>query len=68
MVTYFAGNAAPELLFFDWDGKFLKSVKVDTEITDITYDERKQVLYGLDEENDRILCFDLSLIIKQLSL
>ena len=70
MVLYYAGEystnvpdinkAAPELLFFDWDGNFLRSVKLDTRIGSMAYDERNQVLYGLDVENDRIISFDLS--------
>lgn len=70
MVTYYAGdyslsqpdqhNAAPELLFFDWDGNFLKSVKLDTRVEGITYDEKNQVLYGIDPVNDRIVRYDLA--------
>lgn len=72
MVTYYNGDychnqtdvsdieqAAPELLFFDWDGNFLKSFKLDTHVDGITYDEKNQVLYGMDAVNDRILRFDL---------
>ena len=53
------GQAVPELLFFDWDGNFLKSFKLDTHVDDITYDEKNQILYGMDAANDRILRFDL---------
>jgi hypothetical protein len=72
MVTYYNGDychnqtdvsdieqAAPELLFFDWDGNFLKSFKLDTHVDGITYDEKNQILYGMDAANDRILRFDL---------
>ena len=72
MVTYYNGDychsqtdvsdieqAAPELLFFDWDGNFLKSVKLDTHVDGLTYDEKNQVLYGMDAVKDRILRFDL---------
>lgn len=52
-------QAAPELLFFDWDGNFLKSFKLDTHVDGITYDEKNQILYGMDAANDRILRFDL---------
>ena len=70
MVLYYAGEystnvsdinkAAPELLFFDWDGNFQKSVKLDTRIGSMAYDEKNKVLYGLDIDNDRIISFDLS--------
>lgn len=72
MVTYYNGDychnqtdvsdieqAAPELLFFDWDGNFLKSFKLDAHVDGITYDEKNQILYGMDAANDRILRFDL---------
>jgi hypothetical protein len=55
-------QAAPELLFFDWDGNFLKSFKLDTHVDDITYDEKNQILYGMDAANDRILRFDLKIL------
>ena len=77
MITYYAGDnslnapnpdtAAPELLFFEWDGKFLKSVKLDTKVADISYDERKQILYGIDVENDRIISFDLSSVVSDIT-
>ena len=67
MVTYYNGDychnqtdvsdiedAAPELLIFDWDGNFLKSFKLDTHVDGITYDEKNQILYGMD-----ILSFNL---------
>ena len=77
MITYYAGDnsvnapnpatAAPELLFFDWDGNYLKSVKLDTKVADISYDERKQILYGIDVENDRIISFDLSDVVTDIT-
>ena len=56
-------NAAPELLFFDWDGNFLKSVMMDVGVGDIVYDEKSQTLYGLDHSNECILGFDLSEVV-----
>lgn len=77
MIEYYAGdysasasdssNPAPELLFFDWEGNFLKSVKLDTPVGCITYDERKQVLYGIGGENDRIISFDLSSVVSDIA-
>lgn len=77
MITYYASDksvdvpnpatAAPELLFFDWDGNFLKSVKLDSKVDDICYDERKQILYGIDTENDRIISFDLSSVVSDIT-
>jgi hypothetical protein len=69
MILYFGGdpnaediyreNAFPELLTFDWEGNFLKSVKLDTHVNRIAYDEKTQTLYGVDRYNDRIVSFDL---------
>ena len=69
MVTYYSGdytlgqpdpeNGTPELLFFDWDGNFLKSVKLDTHVSRMTYDEKNHILYVVDFSTDRILRYDL---------
>lgn len=56
-------NAAPELLFFDWDGNFLKSVMMDVCVSDIVYDEKSHTLYGLDHSNECVLGFDLSEVV-----
>lgn len=50
----------PELLIFNWNGKFLKSVKLDTSIDKIAFDEKMKILYGLDVTEDRLYKFDLS--------
>ena len=56
-------NGAPELLFFDWDGNFLKSVMMDMYVGDIVYDEKAQMLYGIDHSNECIIGFDLSKVV-----
>ncbi|MBO7050197.1 MAG: hypothetical protein J6W42_06240 [Bacteroidaceae bacterium] len=73
MVLYFAGdysintpdpeNPLAELLFFDWDGKFLKSVKLDAPVWDIAYDKSRQILYGMDGFNEEIYSFDLTAVL-----
>ena len=70
MVTYYAGDyslsqpdqdtASPELLFFDYDGNFLNSVKLDTHVSRMTYDERKHILYTMDFGTETIYRYDLS--------
>ena len=65
MLTYYAGDAPTELMFFDWDGNFLKSVKLDVMVQgSVSFDKRKQILYGISMEKDRLLSFDLSDVIK----
>ena len=73
MVLYFAGdysintpdpeNPLAELLFFDWDGKFLKSVKLDAPVWDIAYDKSRHILYGMDGFNEEIYSFDLTAVL-----
>ena len=70
MVLYCAGDinkdaseskdVKPELMFFDWEGNFIRSVILDTRVYRIAFDEKKQILYGVDSDNDRIISFDLS--------
>lgn len=52
----------PELLLFDWDGNFKKSVMLDTYVDCIAFDEQSKTLYGtpLDQEEETLLSFDLS--------
>ena len=52
----------PELLLFDWDGNFKKSVKLDTYIDAATFDQEKKILYGvpIGQEEETLLSFDLS--------
>ena len=69
MVTYCAGDyyvnqpdqdsAASELLFFDYDGNFIKSVRLDTHVSRMTYDEKNQILYTVDFNTDSFYSYDL---------
>ena len=69
MVLYWGGDyslnapdpltAAPELLLFDWSGKFLKSVKLDKFVGNIAFDEAEKILYGLSGR-ELLYKFDLS--------
>jgi hypothetical protein len=54
------GKDSCELMFFDWDGNFLKSVELDHLVSDISYDEKKQILYAFIYSNESILRYDLS--------
>ena len=56
------GKDSCELMFFDWDGNFLKSVELDHLVSNISYDESKKVLYAV-ESWSRILSFDLSSVL-----
>ena len=56
------GKDSCELMFFDWDGNFLKSVELDHFVSNISYDESKKVLYAV-EDWSRILSFDLSSVL-----
>lgn len=73
MVFYFGGDYSladenqdwprPELLLFDWDGNFRKSVMLETYIDCPAFDQKNMILYGvpIDEpENEVLLSYDLS--------
>lgn len=70
MVLYYAtdydvnkpdgGKDSCELMFFDWDGNFLKSVELDHFVSGISYDERKQILYAYEYTTGCVLRYDLS--------
>ena len=56
---------SPELMFFDWDGNFIKSVKLDMLTHFNIFDSKTKTVYGirpLDEE-EQLISFDLSPII-----
>ena len=73
LVFYFGGDYSladenkdwprPELLLFDWDGNFRKSVMLDTYIDCAAFDEKNKILYGVpieEPENEVLLSYDLS--------
>ena len=58
--------ASPELMFFDWDGNFIKSVKQDILTKYSVFDPKTKTLYGIrmpDDEEEQLISFDLSAII-----
>ena len=77
MVFYFGGEysmgdenkAWPrcELLFFDWDGNFIKSVKLDTYIDATAFNPQTKILYGIpiseSDQDEVLLSYDLSSVI-----
>jgi len=73
LVFYFGGDYSmadenqdwprPELMLFDWDGNFKKSVMLETYIDCAAFDQKNKILYGvpIDEpENEVLLSYDLS--------
>ncbi len=59
------GTVSPELIFFDWEGNFIKSVKLDMLTHFNIFDPKTKTIYGirtLDEE-EQLISFDLSQII-----
>ena len=58
--------ASPELMFFDWDGNFIKSVKQDILTKYSVFDPKTKTLYGIrmpDDEEEQLISFDLSSVI-----
>ena len=55
-----------ELMFFDWDGNFIKSVKQDILTKYSVFDPKTKTLYGIrmpDDEEEQLISFDLSSVI-----
>ena len=55
-----------ELMFFDWDGNFIKSVKKDMNTKYNVFDPKTKTLYGIrmpDDEEEQLISFDLSTVI-----
>lgn len=57
---------AKELLAFDWDGNYVGGVKLDYGVTDLAYDSKHNILYGIRSVDERIVSFDLSDFIKSI--
>ena len=64
-VTLDQTNVKPQLLFFDWDGNFIKSVRLGKATNYNVYDPKTKTLYGIDRhsEDEPLISFDLSSII-----
>ena len=70
MATYYnaptdQSDAKPELLFFDWDGNFIKSVRLSKVTNYNMFDPKTKTLYGIDRrsEDEPLVSFDLSQVI-----
>ena len=63
--TYDQTDVKPELLFFDWDGNFKKSVRISQSTSCNIYDPKTKTLYGVDRssEDEPLISFDLSQVI-----
>lgn len=64
-VTLDQTDVKPQLLFFDWDGNFIKSVRLSKATNYNVYDPKTKTLYGIDRRSDDepLISFDLSSII-----
>lgn len=57
------GRACPELIIFDWDGNFIRSIKLGKEVHCVSYDSNSMTLYGADLIESIMYRFDLSDVI-----
>ncbi|HZK03155.1 MAG TPA: hypothetical protein VFC94_01980 [Bacteroidaceae bacterium] len=57
-----AGDCYPELLVFDWEGKYITGFKMDRTINRIEYDEIHKVLYGMNSDEE-LYAYDMAKII-----
>lgn len=55
----------PQLLFFDWDGNFIKSVRLSNLTSFNSYDPKTKTLYGIDRysQDEPLISFNLSQVI-----
>ena len=54
------GTHYPELLIFDWEGNYIKGLKMDRFCNGLGFDEKKKILYTLSTISEQIYCYDLS--------
>lgn len=57
---------AKELLAFDWEGNYVGGVKLDYGVTDLAYDSKRNILYGIRSVDEKIVTFDLSDFVKSI--
>ena len=55
----------PELLTFDWKGRFLKSAKLDANVSHIEFDSTHKQLIGLNRQTESLYLFDLKTLLNQ---
>jgi hypothetical protein len=48
-----------ELLVFDWDGNYINGFKMDRQILRIEYDEKRHILYAIDD-NETLYRYDMT--------
>ncbi len=56
-------KVCPELIIFDWDGNFIRSVKLGKEVHCISYDSNTMTMYGVDMVEDIMYRFDMQDVI-----
>lgn len=59
-VENYGVDSKAELLIFDWDGNYLGGAKLGSPVSRIAFDKRRQLLIGLDCNDDKFYSFDLS--------
>ena len=60
MVLYNIGLKTSAVVMVDWDGNCLGSFMLDNIVQRIAYDERSNVLYGINRLTDKIYKFNLN--------
>jgi hypothetical protein len=58
-------KACPELIIFDWDGNFIRSVKLSKPVHEFCFDSNSNTMYGLNMAEDVLYRFDLNDVITQ---
>lgn len=65
-VENYGVDSKPELLIFDWDGNYLAGAKLSLPVSRIAFDKRRQILIGLDFNDDKFYSFDLTDLISSI--
>jgi hypothetical protein len=51
----------PHLVFiFDWGGNLIKKLDIGHPVREITIDDKHNLLYAMDMEDDKLYCLDLN--------
>lgn len=56
-----------QIRLFDWDGTLLNTIEVPDYLMGISFDEKNQIVYGVDHFQEKILRYDFSDLLKDLN-
>lgn len=54
-----SNGSGTSIHIFDWEGKFIRSIQVEEDIREMTFDESNNQLYGIDKSSGNIVRYNL---------